>query len=119
MTPTTIQTPGPVDQSNYYGSPGFDHDDAEQDSYTLRLEHDVNRRFTLRNQTRYNRAHRDAIISTIQNPAAYDSTTNQVAIVRQGNVRKHDRIEPDEHDRALFHRLAPSLLQLLQHRVHA
>ena len=89
LTPTTIQTPGPVDQSNYYGSPGFDHDDAEQDSYTLRLEHDVNRRFTLRNQTRYNRAHRDAIISTIQNPAAYDPTTNKVAIARQGNIREN------------------------------
>ena len=89
LTPTTIQTPAPVDQANYYGSPGFDHDDAEQDAYTLRLEHDINRRFTLRNQTRYNRAHRDAIISTIQNPAAYDALTNQVAIVRQGNIREN------------------------------
>ena len=89
LTPTTVQTPGPVDQANYYGSPGFDHDDAEQDAYTLRLEHDVNRRFTLRNQTRYNRAHRDAIISTIQNPAAYNAATNQVAIVRQGNIREN------------------------------
>ena len=89
LTPTTIQTPGPVDQANYYGSPGFDHDDAEQDSYTLRVEHDVNRRFTLRNQTRYNRASRDAIISTIQNPAAYDAATNKVAIARQGNIREN------------------------------
>ncbi len=55
----------------------------------LRLEHDVNRRFTLRNQTRYNHANRDAIISTIQNPAAYNPATNQVAIVRQGNIREN------------------------------
>jgi catecholate siderophore receptor len=55
----------------------------------LRLEHDVNRRFTLRNQTRYNRAHRDAIISSIQNPAAYDAVTNHVAIARQGNIREN------------------------------
>jgi len=89
LTPTTVQTPGPVDQANFYGSPGFDHDEAEQDAYTVRLEHDVNRRFTLRNQTRYNRAHRDAIISTIQNPAAYNAATNQVAIVRQGNIREN------------------------------
>jgi catecholate siderophore receptor len=89
LTPTTVQTPGPVDQANYYGSPGFDHDEAEQDSYTLRLEHDVNRRFTLRNQTRYNQANRDAIISTIQNPAAYNAVTNQVAIARQGNIREN------------------------------
>ena len=89
LTPATIQTPGPVDQANYYGSPGFDHDDAEQDSYTLRVEHDVNRRFTLRNQARYNRASRDAIISTIQNPASYDAVTNKVAIARQGNIREN------------------------------
>ena len=89
LTPSTIQTPAPVDQANFYGSPGFDHDDAEQDAYMLRLEHDVNRRFTLRNQTRYNRAHRDAIISTIQNPASYNPTTNQVAIARQGNIREN------------------------------
>jgi catecholate siderophore receptor len=89
LTPTTIQTPAPVDQANFYGSPGFDHDDAEQDAYMLRLEHDVNRRFTLRNQTRYNRAHRDAIISSIQNPAAYDAVTNHVAIARQGNIREN------------------------------
>jgi len=89
LTPTTVQTPVPVDQANFYGTPGFDHDDAEQDAYTFRLEHDLNRRFTLRNQTRYNRANRDAIISTIQNPAAYNSATNQVAIVRQGNIREN------------------------------
>jgi catecholate siderophore receptor len=89
LTPTTIQTPGPVEQSNFYGSPAFDHDDADQDSYTLRLEHDINRRFTLRNQTRYNRANRDAIVSTIQNPAAYNSETNQVTIARQGNIREN------------------------------
>jgi catecholate siderophore receptor len=87
LAPTTIRTVSPVDQSNYYGSTSFDHDDASQDSYTLRVEHDVNRRFTLRNQTRYNRAERDAIISAIQNPAAFNSATEQVTIVRQGSVR--------------------------------
>jgi catecholate siderophore receptor len=55
----------------------------------VRVEHDVNRRFTLRNQTRYNRADRDAIISTIQNPAAFNSATEQVAIARQGNIREN------------------------------
>jgi catecholate siderophore receptor len=90
LAPTTIQAPLPVEQSNYYGTPAFDHDDAEQDSYTLRVEHDVNRRFTLRNQTRYNRAKRDAIISAIQNPAAYNPDTELVTIARQGNVRENE-----------------------------
>ena len=90
LTPTTIQTPAPVDQANYYGSSSnFDHDDASQDSYTLRVEHDVNRRFTVRNQTRYNRAERDAIVSAIQNPAAYNAATNEVTIARQGNIREN------------------------------
>jgi catecholate siderophore receptor len=90
LTPTTIQTARPVNQSNYYGSNTFDHDDASQNNYMVRVEHDVNRRFTLRNQTRYNRAERDAIISAIQNPAAYNSATEQVTIARQGNIREND-----------------------------
>ncbi len=89
LAPTTIQTARPVDQSNYYGSTAFDHDDASQDSYMVRLEHDVNRRFTFRNQARYNRADRDAIISAIQNPAAYNADTDLVTIARQGSVRNN------------------------------
>jgi catecholate siderophore receptor len=92
LAPATIQAPLPVDQSNYYGTPAFDHDNAEQDSYTARVEHDVNRRFTLRNQTRYNRAKRDAIISAIQNPAAYNPATELVTIARQGSVRENEII---------------------------
>jgi catecholate siderophore receptor len=89
LTPTTTPTPLPVDQANYYGSTNFDHDDASQDSYTVRLEHDVNRRLTLRNQTRYNRAERDAIVSAIQSPTAYNPATEQVTISRQGNIREN------------------------------
>ena len=89
LAPTTIQTTSPVDQANYYGSTHFDHDDASQDSYTVRFEHDVSRRFTLRNQTRYNRTDRDAIVSAIQNPAAYNAGTEQVTVSRQGNIREN------------------------------
>jgi catecholate siderophore receptor len=84
-----VRTPAPVDQANFYGTTSFDHDDAAQDSYMVRVEHDVNRRFTFRNQTRYSRADRDAIISTIQNPAAYDPATNLVTVSRQGNLREN------------------------------
>src|SRR5262245_4863175 len=89
LTPTTIQTAAPVNQANYYGSTNFDHDDALQDSYTVRVEHDINRRFTLRNQTRCNRAERDAIVSAIQNPASYNADTEHVTISRQGNIREN------------------------------
>jgi len=52
---------------------------------TARLEHDLNRTVTLRNQTVYNRTHREAIVSTIQNVAAYDPASNQLTVARQGN----------------------------------
>jgi catecholate siderophore receptor len=89
LAPTTVLTPAPVDQSNYYGSPAYDYDRADQDTYTARLEHDLTGRMTLRNQTRYNRTDRDAVISTIQNVAAYNPDTNLVTIARQGNEREN------------------------------
>jgi catecholate siderophore receptor len=89
LAPTTVLTPAPVDQSNYYGSPAYDYDRADQDTYTARLEHDLTGRMTLRNQTRYNRTHREAVISAIQNVAAYNPDTNLVTIARQGNEREN------------------------------
>jgi catecholate siderophore receptor len=43
----------------------------------------------LRSQVRYNQAHRTAVISTIQNPAAYVPATGLVTIARQGNEREN------------------------------
>lgn len=90
LTPTTALAPAPVDQSNYYGSAGIDYDEASQNSYTGRVEHDINRNLTLRNQTRYNKTHREAVITTIQNVAAYDAATNRVTVARQGNERENE-----------------------------
>ena len=92
LTPTTVLAPGPVDPTNYYGSIGYDFDKARQDSYTARVEHDVNPLVTLRNQTRYNNAERDAVITAIQNPAAFDPLTNKVTLARQGNERENTMI---------------------------
>ena len=89
LAPTTARAATPVDQNNYYGSPAYDYDDASQNSYTGRIEHDLSRTLTLRNQTRYNETHREAVISAIQNVAAFDSATNLVTIVRQGNEREN------------------------------
>ncbi len=89
LASTTVRAPASVDQENYYGSVGYDYDKASQDSYTARVEHDVNRRLSLRNQTRVNTTHRDAVISTIQNVAAYDPATNLVTVARQGNEREN------------------------------
>ncbi|HEX5110083.1 MAG TPA: TonB-dependent siderophore receptor [Vicinamibacterales bacterium] len=90
LTPTTIRADSSVAQTNYYGSASFDYDEASQDAYTARIEHDVNRSLTLRNQTRYNRTHREAVITTIQNVAAFNPVTNLVTLARQGNERENE-----------------------------
>jgi catecholate siderophore receptor len=89
LAPTTARAAAPVDQSNYYGSPSFDYDHGSQDTFTARVERDLSRTLTLRNQTRYNKTHREAVISTIQNVAAFNPVTNLVTIVRQGNEREN------------------------------
>jgi len=89
LTPTTVRAVAPVDQSNFYGSIGYDYDTARQNSYTARVEHDVSRHLTLRNQTRYNATHREAIVSVAQNVAAFNPATNLVTISRQGNEREN------------------------------
>jgi len=89
LTPTTVLAPAPVASSNYYGSVDYDYDKGSQDSYTARVEHDINTSLTLRNQTRYNRATREAVITTIQNVAAYDPLTDNVTLARQGNDREN------------------------------
>lgn len=89
IAPTTERAPRAVDQRNYYGSLGVDYDDASQDSVTAKVEHDVNARVTVRNQARYSKTHREAVISAIQNVAAYSAATNLVTIARQGNEREN------------------------------
>ena len=89
LTAASAPAPQPVDQSNYYGSTGYDYDKGRQNSYTARIEHDVNRNLTLRNQARYNKTDREAVISTVQNVAAYNPATNLVTVARQGNEREN------------------------------
>jgi catecholate siderophore receptor len=90
LAPTTVHAALPVDQTNFYGSENFDYDKASQDSVTVRAEHDVNRRLQMRFQSRYNRTHREAVLSAIQNPAAFDPTTELVTIARQGSDRRNE-----------------------------
>jgi len=90
LSPTTVQATSPVRQSNFYGSIGYDNDKASQTNYTARIERDVNDRLTLRNQTRYNRTHRTAVISTVQSPTSFAPDTQLVTIARQGNERENE-----------------------------
>jgi catecholate siderophore receptor len=89
LTPGAIQASRPVDQSNYYGSPEVDYDEATQQSVTARLEHDLTPAWTLRNQTRYNQTERDAAITTIQSPTAWNPETEMVTLARQLNRREN------------------------------
>jgi catecholate siderophore receptor len=87
LAPTGSVTPRPVDQSNYYGSPDVDYDEVRQRSAFARVEHDLGTGIQLRSQVRHNRTHREALISAIQNVAAYAPETGLVTIARQGSER--------------------------------
>jgi catecholate siderophore receptor len=89
LTSTSVVAASPVEQDTYYGSPDYDYDRVSQDNVALRLEHDFSPRLTLRNQTRYNETHRTAVVTSIQNAAAYDPATNLVTLSRQANERRN------------------------------
>ena len=86
LAPTTPPV-GHVDQNNFYGIAGVDFDDIDSDSYTARIEHDFAPGVTLRNLTRYSDNHRLAVVTVIQNPAAFDPLTGLVTRARQINER--------------------------------
>jgi catecholate siderophore receptor len=87
FTAAGILATTPVDQATYYGSPGYDYDKVRQDGVTLRAEHDFSPQYTLRNQARYNSTAREAVITSIANPAAYNPASNLVTLSRQANDR--------------------------------
>lgn len=89
LTPTTQVAPRPVDQTNFYGSATADYDDASQHTALARIEHDLSTSVSIRNQVRYNETTREAVISAIQNVAAFTPTTNLVTLTRQGNRREN------------------------------
>ena len=89
LATTVVQAPAPVAQTNFYGTPAYDYDRVDQDAYFARVDHDIRRNLTVANQTRYNRTHREALVSAITNVAAYDPATNLVTVTRQGNEREN------------------------------
>ena len=89
LAPTTELARNPVDQSNYYGSPAFDYDHADQNTVTARLEHTLSSRWAVTNQTRYNKTEREAVVSTVQSVASFVPATELVTVARQGNAREN------------------------------
>jgi catecholate siderophore receptor len=90
LTPSTVIASSPVRQSNFYGSVGYDYDKASQNTYTARIEHNVNDKLTLRNQIRYNKTHRTAVITTVLSPSSFAPATQLVSVARQGNERENE-----------------------------
>jgi catecholate siderophore receptor len=92
LTPTTVLSSRPVEQSNYYGSPDVDYDNAEQNNVTARIEHDLSPAWNLRNQTRYNQTNREGAVTAIANTAAFNPETEMVTLSRQLNYRENSII---------------------------
>jgi catecholate siderophore receptor len=89
LAPTTVIATQPVDSRKFYGSVGYDFDKVEQQSYTARVEHDINTNLTIRNQARYNETHRTAVITAVQSPASFVPESQTVNLQRQGNEREN------------------------------
>ncbi|MEO8259349.1 MAG: TonB-dependent siderophore receptor, partial [Acidobacteriota bacterium] len=89
LAPTTVLATRPVDQSNYYGSPAFDYDHADQNTVTARVEHNLSSQWLVTNQTRANKTTREAVVSTVQSVASFVPATELVTVARQGNVREN------------------------------
>jgi catecholate siderophore receptor len=89
LAPTTVIATQPVDSRNFFGSVGYDFDEVEQESYTGRVEHDLNSSLTLRNQARYNETHRTAVITAVQSPTSFVPESQTVNLARQGNEREN------------------------------
>ena len=99
LTPTAVLAKNPVDQTNYYGSTSaYDYDNIAQDSYTVRLEHDLNPNVTLRNQTRYNNTHRDAVVTASGRVPA--GRRDRHAPAAGERPRESNYVEPAERRRA-------------------
>lgn len=78
----------PVDYSNYYGLSERDYEKTTTDLGTVRIEHDFNDTFTLRNQFRYGRNYRDSIITSPR-----FTTNNAITEIRRTDWKSRDQID--------------------------
>lgn len=74
-----VNQPVPVPRETFYGLANRDLEFLNQDSATVRFEHEFSDNLTIRNQLRYGRAGRNSIAT----PASFASPTTSTAITRQ------------------------------------
>ena len=109
LAPTTPPV-GRVDQNNFYGIANVDFNDVDSDSYTARIEHDFAPGVTLRNLARYSDNHRFAVVTAIQNPAAFNPATGSGdALAPDQRAHQPQFHEPDEPQLRVPHRFAVAL----------
>jgi len=84
--PWLFNGPAPVTRTNYYGFKNGNYLRTYDDIGTAKVEHDVNKRITLRDQVRYANYVRDALITEAQIPAGVTLTTPLSAI----QVTRHE-----------------------------
>ena len=73
--PWLFNGPAPVNRDNYYGFRDGNYLRTYDDIGTVKLEHDVNSKVTVRNQARYANYVRDALITEAQIPAGVTPAT--------------------------------------------
>ncbi|MDB6060483.1 MAG: catecholate siderophore receptor Fiu [Verrucomicrobiaceae bacterium] len=64
-----------VDRSNFYGSDN-DYEDVTADVVTIKFEHDLDAKTTIRNTARYGKTEMDRILSGISSPSVSANTVN-------------------------------------------
>src|SRR5262249_9667415 len=80
--------PAPVPRETFYGFRDRDKEYLNQDSFTVRFEHDFSDNFTFRNQLRYGRAGRNSIVS----PPPFASNDHSVINRCLTSWVAHDRV---------------------------
>lgn len=86
--------PAPVPRETFYGFRDRDRELLNQDSSTIRFEHDFSDSFTLRNQLRYGRAGRNSIAT----PPRFASPNNTVITREMRSWIAQDRIWDNQTD---------------------
>ena len=81
--------PDGVDREWFYGNPDYDYEDVVQDTYTLRLEQDINENITVRNQTRYNETSRETVATRPAYAAAAGVLPDRVTRTMIGGDREN------------------------------
>lgn len=75
-----------VDRENFYGLKDRDFRETEVDSGTLRIEHDINDKLTIRNRTRYTRSLNDYVVTNPGDSSGLNVTNGNITVGTGANT---------------------------------